>query len=73
MWGWIALGAVAALVWLAHSWAWPIRPCRWCKGGRKTAPEVGPGQWRRSWRACRWCGGSGRKVRIGARLMGRKL
>lgn len=45
----------------------PWRPCRrpMCKSGRRT-----DALWAYAWGPCRSCGGSGRRLRLGCRLLG---
>lgn len=52
-------------LWLGHSVVWPWTACNACPGGKKRT-DGGRG---RSWRDCRWCGGSGKRRRLGRRLI----
>lgn len=42
---------------------WPYAPCGRCQSGRHSSPS---GEY---WRKCRRCGGSGKKIRLGRRLL----
>jgi hypothetical protein len=63
--GWLT---VAALVWSAFKgWQaliWPYAACGHCSGSGRHRSPCGA-----NWRLCRRCKGSGRKVRLGARML----
>jgi hypothetical protein len=46
---------------------WPSTYCRGCKGGGRNA-----GSTRKRFGTCRRCGGSGRKPRLGTRMLERR-
>ncbi|UKD50857.1 hypothetical protein L3Q65_00765 (plasmid) [Amycolatopsis sp. FU40] len=58
--------AAAAAVYLLTAWIWPHTACADCSGsGRRFSPtgkNFGP---------CGHCGGSGKKLRLAARIAGR--
>jgi hypothetical protein len=63
----IALGALAAWCgwyFIACKW-WPYGPCLRCIGH----PGRNRGSNSRRWGNCKRCGGTGKRVRLGARLM----
>jgi DnaJ-class molecular chaperone len=45
---------------------WPYRPCKRCSGGGRNA-----GSNRKRFGTCGRCGGSGRALRLGARMLNR--
>lgn len=58
----LLLLAVLAAVYLLGCVIWPYRPCPRCRGGKSRSPSG------RAWRDCGRCGGTGRRIRVGARL-----
>ncbi|MET8334334.1 hypothetical protein [Streptosporangium canum] len=46
----------------------PFKPCMWCGRGGESKSTSYPG----AFGTCRLCRGKGRRLRVGARLMGRK-
>lgn len=63
--GWLPVGGVVLVGWLAHSWRRPNTACLLCKGRKR---NFGSGK---SWSFCLLCKGSGRRRRVGAVLLGR--
>lgn len=63
----ITAAAVAAITYLASCRVWPYARCRSCYGA-----GTGSGSNRRRWNHCRACRGSGKRLRLGARLLTRK-
>ncbi len=62
----LAVAALVALVcYLVVCRIWPFVPCRWCEGSKRYRQPRG-----KAWRDCPHCHGSGRKVRLGARITG---
>lgn len=61
----VILLVIGLVVWLAHSWRYPWKPCSWCSGN-PTNRSRGAFNVR-----CWWCGSTGRRRRWGARLVGR--
>jgi len=57
-----------AAAYLAYALIWPYTHCGACGGGKKTAPNS-KGKY---WRKCGRCGGTGKKIRLLARALGRK-
>lgn len=60
------IGLIAA--WIISLLLWPYAPCTRCKGSGRN-----PGSNRGRWGNCRKCGGSGKRFRLGARLVRRDL
>ena len=63
----LVLAAVIAGGYWGSLRLWPWRPCRRCDGGGRNA-----GSNRRRFGTCPACGGSGRKLRLGARMIERR-
>lgn len=61
----VLLVLVVAAGYLISLRLWPFTYCRRCGGNRRS-----PGSNRKRFAMCRGCGGSGRRIRLGARLMG---
>lgn len=62
----VVLFALAGIaLWLGHSAFFPWTGCNACPGGKKRN-DGGKGA---VWRDCRWCGGSGKRRRVGKRLI----
>lgn len=66
--GWLGAALVGVFAWLAHSWYFPLTGCWWCQEKSKRRNTTG-----RSWHNCLVCGGSGKQLRVGARLLRRGL
>jgi hypothetical protein len=63
--GWGLVAAVVGGVWYAVAcWWWPYAACGKCGGGGRFTSPSG-----RAWRNCRRCQGTGRRVRVGRRLL----
>lgn len=64
----LELLALAATAWLAvyafAAWVWPFTACRKCHGGGKLRSPSG-----RNWRRCKRCGGTGRRLRLGRKIV----
>lgn len=58
--------AATWVVWLVHAWIYPERNCLWCHGKGRFAVNF---LLFKVSRACRRCGGSGRRTRLGRRLL----
>lgn len=66
--GWPLGVGVAIGGWLGHSWLWPWKRCPLCKGDAKNRDQSG-----RFWNElCVGCDNRGKKLRWGARLLGRR-
>jgi Zn finger protein HypA/HybF involved in hydrogenase expression len=61
----VGLVLACAAVYLLVARVWPYVPCRWCSGSKRYRAPRG-----KAWRNCPHCGGRGRRVRLGARLLG---
>lgn len=61
----VKLGLVLAVIYLATLAFWPYTPCGWCGGGGRNA-----GSNSRWFGNCWFCDGSGRKLRLGRRVLG---
>jgi hypothetical protein len=64
---WSAAAMLGALVvlWLAHSWAFPLKVCGSCKGNPRTSDSGGKNFRVNCWR----CHDSGRMRRVGSRIL----
>lgn len=51
-------------IYLLSCWVWPYTTCGVCKGSPRHMSPLGT-----AWRNCGSCGGSGRKVRLGRKLL----
>lgn len=63
----ILVAAVLAVAYRVSLALWPYTACGRCAGSGRNA-----GSNRRRWGACRVCGGSGRKERLGVRVLNRR-
>ena len=55
---------VLVLLYLAFCWRYPYTACGACRGGRHFSSGG------RYWRKCRRCNGTGKKIRLGRRVLG---
>jgi hypothetical protein len=62
----VALVLIAA--WVVSLLLWPFARCGRCEGS-----GTSPGSSGKRWGDCRRCGGSGKRLRLGARLVRRDL
>lgn len=62
----LALALIVLAGYRVSLWIWPQTYCRRCSGKGRNA-----GSTRRRFGACGKCGGSGRKPRLGNRVLGR--
>lgn len=62
--------AVLAAGYRLHVALFPFTACSRCSGSGDRRPPMAGRRRARSFGMCRWCGGSGRKLRLGARLFG---
>lgn len=69
--GWPLGVGCGVAAWLLHGWFFPWSSCMWCSGNTKHDSETG-----KSWNVwCRGallgmgCGGSGKRRRLGSRLL----
>lgn len=60
---WLVIAAVVGL-WLLSCATWPYTAGGRCSAGKRHSPSG------EAWRNCRGCGGSGKRVRLGRRLLG---
>lgn len=61
---WVVLAVVLGVGWYLLACAlFPWRACRWCEGGKQRDAS------RKHWRECWHCGGSGRKARVGRKVL----
>ncbi|MBB3053557.1 hypothetical protein FHS23_004611 [Prauserella isguenensis] len=56
-----------AAAYVLYALIWPFTHCGACGGGKRTAPQSQG----RYWRKCGRCGGTGKKIRLLARMFGR--
>lgn len=63
-WNLLLAGGVLLVLWLLHSAYRPYARCVMCKGSPRNSSSTG-----RTWRNCWWCGGSGRRTRLGKKLI----
>uniref|UniRef100_UPI003F499311 hypothetical protein n=1 Tax=Amycolatopsis sp. CA-096443 TaxID=3239919 RepID=UPI003F499311 len=61
----IVVFLVVAGIYLGSVWRWPYTSCPACSGGQRPSP------WGNNHRSCGRCNGTGRKLRVIARLLGR--
>jgi DnaJ-class molecular chaperone len=61
-----ALVLTPIIVYVVSVFLWPYARCRVCRGSTTSR-----GSSRHRWNVCGRCGGSGQRVRLGARLLGR--
>lgn len=61
----LVLLGVAVVVWLGHSYLYPWTSCPLCKGNPRNSSKGSFNVW------CKACRSSGRRRRLGARLLGR--
>ncbi|WP_431910121.1 hypothetical protein [Amycolatopsis thermoflava] len=52
-------------VYVLSGFIWPYTACPTCDGGKHRSPTG------KNWRSCGKCGGSGKKVRLISRILGR--
>jgi hypothetical protein len=63
----LAVATVAAVSYYVSLRLWPWRPCKRCLGGGRNA-----GSTVKRFGRCGRCGGSGRELRLGARVLNRR-
>ena len=68
--GWPYGAVLAVACWVAHSWAWPLTDCFWCKSKSKRRNKGGDGA---VFHMCLVCDGSGRRRRFLTAITGRGL
>lgn len=61
----IVIGAAIVGLYVLSGLIWPYTACPACAGGKHHSPTG------RNWRSCRKCDGSGKKIRLISRLLGR--
>lgn len=67
--GWLLGGGIMTVAWLWDVWRRPYAACLACKGRRgKNAGSTG-----KVWGRCGLCGGTGERLRVGSRLVNRRL
>lgn len=57
--------ALAAGIYVVSGLIWPYTACSACTGGKHASPTG------KNWRSCGRCAGSGKKLRLISRLLGR--
>ena len=60
-----------ATVYGLSCWIYPMRDCWVCEGHGNHRPKGEKGRRSRISRRCRWCRGSGKRLRIGRRVVNR--
>lgn len=68
---WLILFGTALVAWYVFAcFFWPFRACPWCSGsGRWKEPGQSKKKKRPTFRACWICKGTGKRLRLGRRVM----